>query len=82
LYDGAQHPQYKREGHEQITGQGDHDKSGYRLRRFPTQVEPEGWHIYSPRGRHVDYGRLFLWDGLQSPDRSFEAEIADDVEYR
>ena len=82
LYDRAQHPQYKREGHERITGQGNHDKSGDRLRRFPTPVEPEGCHSGSSFGRHVDDGRLFLWDGLQSPDRSFEAEIADDVEYR
>jgi hypothetical protein len=82
LYDGAQHPQYKREGHEQITGQGDHDKSGYRLRTFPTPVEPEGCHGGSHCGRHVDDGRLFLWDRLQSPDRSVEAEIANDVEHR
>jgi len=82
LYDGVQHPQYKREGHERITGQGNHDKSGDRLRRFPTPVEPEGCHSCSHRGRHVDDGRLFLWDGLQPSDRSAEAKIADDVEYR
>jgi len=28
LYDGAQHPQYKREGHEQITGQGTITRAG------------------------------------------------------
>jgi hypothetical protein len=82
LYDGAQHPQYKREGHEQITGQGNHDKSGYRLRRYPTSMEHERFHSGNPCGRHVDDGRLFLWDGRQSPDRSFEAENADDLEHR
>ena len=82
LYDGAQHPQYKREGHERITGQGNHHKSGDRLRRFPTPVEPEGCHSDKPRGLRVDDGRLFLWDRLQPPDRSTEAEIADDLEHR
>ena len=82
LYDGAQHPQYKREGHEQITGQGDHHKSGYRLRRTPAPVEPEGFHGGNPCGHHVDDGSLFLWDGRQSADRSFEAEFADDLEHR
>ena len=82
LDDGAKHRQYKREGHERITGQGDHDKSGDRLRRFPTPVEPEGCHSGSPRGWRVDDGRLFLWDRLQPPDCSAEAKTADDVEYR
>jgi hypothetical protein len=82
LYDGAQHPQYKREGHERITGQGNHDKSGDRLRRFPTPVEPEGGQSRNPRGWRVDDGCLFLWDRLQPSDRSAEAKTAADVEYR
>ena len=82
LYDGAQHPQYKREGHERITGQGDHDKSGYRLRRCPTPGEPEGCQSGSSCGWRVDDGRLFLSDRVQHSDRSSDAETADDVEYR
>ena len=81
LDDGAKHRQYKREGHERITGQGDHDKGGVWLRRFP-MVEQEGCRNGSPRDCRVDIGRLFLWDGFQPPVSAAEAETAADFEYR
>jgi hypothetical protein len=45
-------------------------------------MEHQSCHCGNPCGRHVDDGRVFLWDGRQSSDRSFEAEFVDDLEHR